>query len=104
MAVIKYRSVSERGWPGGKTVDTASLKDFRRRVVGRRETAKRIQRGTAAAVFVARDADQAILTEIEGLCQTNGVPIHYIESMHELGQLCGIEVGAACAALSRGTN
>jgi large subunit ribosomal protein L7A len=26
------------------------------------------------------------------------VPVHYINSMRELGQMCGIEVGAACAA------
>ncbi len=81
-------------------MDKAVLKDFRHRVVGRRETMKQIRRG-ARAVFVARDADTAILREIEERCRANQIPIYYVDSMHELGRLCGIEVGAACAAVSR---
>lgn len=83
-------------------MDSAVLKDFRRRVVGRRETVKQVQRGAAVAVYVARDAAMTILTEIETACQANQVPVHYIDTMRELGQLCGIEVGAACAAIGRG--
>lgn len=84
-------------------MDSAVLKDFRHRVVGRRETAKQIERGTASAVFVAKDANSAILTEIEGLCRIHQVPIYYVGTMQELGRQCGIEVGAACAAVSVGT-
>ncbi len=84
-------------------MDSAVLKDFRRRVVGRRETVREIQRGRAAEVWVARDADSAILSEIERECRTNQIPIHHVDTMRQLGQLCGIEVGAACAAASRET-
>lgn len=83
-------------------MDRAALKDFRQRVVGRRETLKQIQRGTATVVYVARNADTAIVSEIENHCRTHQVPIMYVDSMGELGQLCGIEVGAACAAVMSG--
>ncbi len=82
-------------------MDRAALKDFRQRVVGRRETLKAIQRRMATVAFVARDADPAILTEIEEQCRTHQVPVTYIDSMGELGQLCGIDVKAACAAVTR---
>jgi large subunit ribosomal protein L7A len=80
-------------------VDRAALKDSRRRVVGRRETVKRIQRGAALQVYVARDADKVIVAEIEDQCRIHHVPIHAIDTMQELGKLCGIEVAAACAAV-----
>ncbi|PSR21409.1 MAG: 50S ribosomal protein L7Ae-like protein [Sulfobacillus acidophilus] len=80
-------------------MDRAALKDFRRRVVGRRETVKRIQRGAASEVYIAQDADRAIVSEIEEQCRIHQVPIHAIDTMQELGRLCGIEVSAACAAL-----
>ncbi len=83
-------------------MDRAALKDFRQRVVGRRETLKLIQRRVAAVVYVARDADRAILSDIEEHCRTHQVPITYVETMRELGQLCGIEVKAACAAVATG--
>nr|WP_243239402.1 ribosomal L7Ae/L30e/S12e/Gadd45 family protein [Sulfobacillus harzensis] len=75
---------------------------MRQRVVGRRETLKVIQRGRAVSVYVARDANPAILSELEEHCRIHQVPIIYVDSMRELGLLCGIEVNAACAALTRG--
>lgn len=82
-------------------MDRAALKDFRLRVVGRRETVKWVLRDQAAEVYVARDADPAIVSQLEEHCRTHAVPIRYIESLTELGQMCGIEVGAACAAVAR---
>lgn len=81
-------------------MDRRALKDSRLRVVGRRETLKYIQRGMAAAVYVASDANRALLSEIEEHCRTHQIPITYVDSMKELGQLCGIEVKAVCAALT----
>lgn len=79
-------------------MDRLALKDYRLRVVGRRETLKVIQRDTAREVFVARDADTRLLSAIEDQCRIHQVPITYVDSMRELGQLCGIEVQAVCAA------
>ena len=42
---------------------------------------------------------RAIVSEIEEQCRIHQVPIHAIDTMQELGRLCGIEVSAACAAL-----
>ncbi|MCY0900037.1 MAG: ribosomal L7Ae/L30e/S12e/Gadd45 family protein [Firmicutes bacterium] len=80
-------------------VDRSLLKNVRQRVVGRRETLKHIQRHQATVVYLARDADALIASEIEEQCRTHEVPIVYVDTMKELGQWCGIEVKAACAAV-----
>ncbi|AEW03850.1 ribosomal protein L7Ae/L30e/S12e/Gadd45 [Sulfobacillus acidophilus DSM 10332] len=80
-------------------MDRAALKHTHQRVVGQRQTLKQIQRGVAAKVFLARDADSRMLAEIERQCRANQVPVEYVDTMSELGRLCGIEVGAVCAAL-----
>ncbi|MCL4494524.1 MAG: ribosomal L7Ae/L30e/S12e/Gadd45 family protein [Firmicutes bacterium] len=80
-------------------MDTEGLKNRRRRVVGVRETLKRIAHGTAIGVFVAKDADPRVVEDVVSQSKDRGVPLEYVDSMDELGRLCGIEVGAACAAL-----
>jgi large subunit ribosomal protein L7A len=80
-------------------VDVDELKNRRRRVVGMRETLKRMTQGMAVGVFVAKDAEPRVIEEVVAQSQARGVPLEYVDSMDELGRLCGIEVGAACAAL-----
>ncbi|MCL8206504.1 MAG: ribosomal L7Ae/L30e/S12e/Gadd45 family protein [Actinomycetia bacterium] len=72
-----------------------------RRVVGARQTLKTLTRGAASAVFVARDADPAVLADVLKAAEAQKVPVHAVETMAELGRQCGIQVGAACAALLR---
>lgn len=80
-------------------MDATALKDPRRRVVGRRETLKHLARKTATSVYVARDADPRIVNELIRQCESARVPVEYVDTMVQLGQLCGIDVGAACAAV-----
>lgn len=72
-----------------------------RRVVGAKQTLKTLARGAASAVFVARDADPAVLADVLKAAEAQNVPVHAVETMAELGRQCGIQVGAACAALLR---
>lgn len=80
-------------------MDATALKDPRQRVVGRRETLKRIIRGTASRVFIARDADPHIVAEITQICEDRQVAVEFVDTMIQLGRMCGIDVGAACAAM-----
>ncbi|HEY8418665.1 MAG TPA: ribosomal L7Ae/L30e/S12e/Gadd45 family protein [Limnochordales bacterium] len=69
------------------------------KTVGARQTLRALQRRVARAVFVARDADPAVVQPIVELARSQAVQLIYVESMQALGRACGIEVGASTAAL-----
>jgi large subunit ribosomal protein L7A len=71
----------------------------RKTVVGAKQLRKSLQNGTADFVFLARNADPAITEPMEALCRTCSVEYAWIATMAELGRACGIEVGAAAAAV-----
>jgi len=68
-------------------------------VVGAKQIRKALHGGTARQVFLASNADPAITEPIEALCQRNNVEYAWVRSMLDLGHACGIEVGAAAAAV-----
>lgn len=67
--------------------------------MGTKQTAKALDRGTARVVFVARDAEEHVVRGIVRACQDRSVRLVYVDSMAELGRTCGIEIGAATAAI-----
>ena len=67
-------------------------------VVGAKQLKKALKNGRANYVFLASNADPAITEPIAALCQLNKVDVAWVKSMTDLGQACGIEVGAAAAA------
>jgi len=75
------------------------IRSARRRAVGTRQVLKAVMRDEAVAVFVARDAEPHVVRDLIRLCQEKQVPITYVDSMAELGRACGIQVGAASAAV-----
>ncbi|WP_318652394.1 ribosomal L7Ae/L30e/S12e/Gadd45 family protein [Paenibacillus lycopersici] len=60
---------------------------------------KMVEQRKATLVYVAQDADPRLKNNIVRLCETMEVPITWSESMKSLGETCGIEVGAAMAAV-----
>lgn len=72
-----------------------------RKTVGVKQTLKVLQRekDRVRIVFVAQDADERVVGEIVRLAQAQGLELHYAETMTALGKACGIEVGAATAAI-----
>ncbi len=75
----------------------------RNRVIGIKQVTKSVKRGLAASVILAEDADEKVLRPLTELCEANDVPVSYAKTMQELGKACGIEVGAAAAAISKTT-
>ena len=71
------------------------VRHARRRVVGTRQ----VMRGEATLVVVAQDAEPHVVRDLIRLCQEKDVPVVYVDSMAELGRACGIQVGAASAAV-----
>ena len=76
------------------------LRKYRRKV-GSKELKKALLKGTALAVFLARDADPFVTEPLADLCAAQDVPCTWVPTMAELGEVCGIEVGAAAAAAVR---
>ncbi len=67
--------------------------------VGTKQTMKTVEQGKAGEVYIAKDADPRITQKIVHLCRKMGVKVTCVDSMKQLGKACGIEVGAAMAAV-----
>ena len=70
----------------------------RKVVVGAKQLRKSLAAGKVFRVYLAENADPAIVEPIAALCQQNNVEFIWVRSMADLGKVCGIEVGAAAAA------
>lgn len=71
--------------------------------IGTKQTIKVLESGKALEVFVANDADPRVTARVIQLCRKCGVKVTYVDTMSSLGKACGIEVGAAAAALCKET-
>ena len=71
------------------------------KVIGVKQSKKAVRDGTAAAVYVALDAEKRIIGPIYELCREMNVPVEEVATMAELGDACSIDVGAAVAAVLR---
>ena len=68
-------------------------------VVGAKQLRKALNNGAARQVFLARNADPALTEPIEAQCKMNHVSYAWVQSVQDLGHACGIDVGAAAAAV-----
>lgn len=68
-------------------------------VVGSKQLKKAVLAGRARCVFLAENADPALTDPIAEMCSQQNIQITWVRSMAELGRACGIEVGAAAAAV-----
>lgn len=75
------------------------LKTASARTVGMKQTLKALQTGNVTEVFLARDVDDYIAVKIQEQCSKSGIAVVMVDSMKELGEACGIQVGAATAAI-----
>ena len=93
---IRMDTQTNRKMAGGKALSELAGK---RTVVGAKQMRKALKSGAARSVFLAVNADPAITEPLEALCQLNSVDYAWVRSMTDLGHACGIEVGAAAAAV-----
>jgi large subunit ribosomal protein L7A len=69
--------------------------------IGVKQTLKAVENLQVETVFIAEDADKRLTQKVVLLCKEKGVPVIYVDSMRRLGKACGIEVGAATAAIKK---
>ncbi len=73
------------------------LKQSKKKIVGTKQTMKAVEKGKTAVVYVAEDADEHVTRPLIDLCQSKGIEVVYIDTMQQLGHICGIKVGSAAA-------
>ena len=69
------------------------------KVVGAKQVRRALEKGSVARLYIAQDADPALLQPLVQKSVDAGVCVEQIASMKLLGEACGIAVGAAVAAL-----
>ena len=69
------------------------------KVVGAKQTKRALRDGKAARVYLAKDADPMLTEPVEALSMEHQVEVEWISTMKDLGNACGIAVGAAVAAM-----
>lgn len=67
--------------------------------IGTKQTMRMVELGRAEEVYVAEDADPRLTSKVITLCKQHAVKVTLVDTMHNLGKACGIEVGAAMAAI-----
>lgn len=72
----------------------------RHKVVGTKQTVKALENGEVQKVFIARDAEEKVIRPVVSLCEENNIELHYVDTMAQLGKMCGIKVKAATAAIT----
>ena len=72
------------------------------KVVGVKQSTRAVREDRAEKVFLADDADPALLEPIEALCRERAVSVMRGATMAQLGTLSGISVGAAVVAMLKG--
>lgn len=75
------------------------LKTARQRTIGAKQTLKALKKDEARTLYVAADADEAVIRDLVRLAKEKQIEIVQVESMAVLGRACGIEVGAAAASV-----
>lgn len=66
-------------------------------IVGFKQVLRAVKDGKAEKVYLSDDCESKISNPIERAASEMNVQIIYIPTMKELGEMCGIDVGASCA-------
>ncbi|WP_077368851.1 ribosomal L7Ae/L30e/S12e/Gadd45 family protein [Anaerosalibacter sp. Marseille-P3206] len=69
------------------------------KVVGMKQVRKAVINNEADIVYIAKDAKDKVVSDIENICKEKLIDIVYVDTMKELGSSCGIDVSAATAAI-----
>lgn len=77
------------------------LSDPKRRVAGLKQVLRLSQQHCLEKVYIAKDADEEIVSRLCRACEEGSIPYDLSCSMHQIGNACEIEVGSACAGVMK---
>jgi large subunit ribosomal protein L7A len=67
-------------------------------IIGAKQVRNAIKAGKATKVYAASDCDPAVIQPVVELAENNNLQLFYLSTRKELGEMCGIDVKASCAA------
>lgn len=75
-----------------------------RKIVGTKQVLRALKSNQVEKVFIASDADESVKLSVVDSCKELEVDTEEITTMRELGDVFGISVGAATAAVLKEDN
>lgn len=69
------------------------------KVPGAKSVLKAIDQGLVAQILVAQDADLRVVAGVLEKAKERNIKVEWVPTMKELGEFCGINVGASCCAI-----
>ena len=66
--------------------------------VGIKQVLKAVKEGKTNMVYIGKDVEKQVISDLTSLCKQKGIPIIYVDTMKELGRMAKIDVKAAAAA------
>lgn len=69
------------------------------KVIGIKQSIKAVGKDSVSLVYIADNADARLVLPLQQLCQAQNVTVARGYSMEDLGEACGIDVGAAAIAI-----
>lgn len=75
------------------------LKNAENKVVGLKQLLRELEADTVACVYIAGDAEEHVREKITEAIGAKEIHVVFVDTMEELGGVCGIDVSAACAAI-----
>lgn len=71
------------------------------RVAGLKQVMRYARESALDKVFIAKDADEDIITKLKAECEKHKIAYDMSLTMHQIGTACEIEVGSACAGVMK---
>ncbi len=69
------------------------------KVIGIKQSMKAVEKDQVVSVYIAEDADARMVLPLQQVCLARKIPVVNGNTMEELGEACGIDVGAAAIAI-----
>lgn len=71
------------------------------RIAGERQVKRELQTGNLVKLFIAEDADPAMVGPLEAEARKKGIPVERVGDMVRLGRACAISRGASVAGIKK---
>jgi len=76
-----------------------NLLEVKNKTIGIKQSTKALNQDKVKTLFVAEDADNHLVLQMKQIAKEKNVEVVSVDSMKKLGKACGIDVGAAIAAI-----
>lgn len=74
-----------------------------KRVVGLKQVQRSARLGLLEKVYIAKDADEAVIGKLKHLCESFSIDCDMEHTMHQIGNACSIDVGSSSAGVLKHT-